>query len=35
MPAAAVHHATLVILAASTANVMSVEEMRARISRRD
>lgn len=35
MPAAAIHHATLVILAASTANVMSVEEMRARISRRD
>ena len=35
MPAAEVHHATLVILAASTANVMSVEEMRARISRRD
>ena len=32
MPAADVHHATLVILAASTANVMSVEEMRARIS---
>jgi len=35
MPAAEVHHATLVILAASTADVMSVEEMRARISRRD
>ena len=35
MPAAEVHHATLVILPASTANVMSVEEMRARISRRD
>src|ERR1700686_3123563 len=35
MPAADVHHATLVILAASTAHVMSVEEMRARISRRD
>jgi hypothetical protein len=35
MPAADVHHATLVILAASTAHVMSVEEMRVRISRRD
>ena len=35
MPAAEVHHATLVILAASTAGVMSVEEMRARISRRN
>ncbi len=35
MPAAEVHHATLVILAASTAHVMSVEDMRARISRRD
>ena len=34
MPAAEVHHASLVILAASTAHVMSVEEMRARISRR-
>jgi nicotinamidase-related amidase len=35
MPAAEVHRATLVILAASTAHVMSVEEMRARISSRD
>jgi nicotinamidase-related amidase len=35
MPAAEVHHATLVILAASTAHVMSVEDMRARIPRRD
>ena len=35
MPAAEVHHATLVILAASTAHVMSVEDMRGRISRRD
>jgi nicotinamidase-related amidase len=35
MPAAEVHDATLVILAASTAHVMSVEEMRARISRPD
>ena len=34
MPAAEVHHASLVILAASTAHVMSVEQMRARISRR-
>jgi len=34
MPAADVHHATLVILAASTAHVMSVEDMRARISSR-
>jgi biuret amidohydrolase len=33
MPAAQVHHATLVILAASTAHVMSVKDMRARISR--
>lgn len=33
MPAAEVHHATLVILAASTAHVMSVKDMRARISR--
>jgi nicotinamidase-related amidase len=32
MPAADVHHATLVILAASTAHVMSVEDMRKRIS---
>ena len=31
MPAAEVHHATLVILAASTAHVMSVEDLRARI----
>ena len=35
MPAAEVHDATLVILAASTAHVMSVEDMRARLSRRD
>src|SRR5438874_12744538 len=34
MPAAEVHHTTLVILAASTAHVMSVKDMRARISRR-
>jgi len=34
MPAAEVHHATLVILAASTAHVMSVKDMSARISRR-
>jgi ureidoacrylate peracid hydrolase len=34
MPAADVHHATLVILAASTAHVMSVEDMRTRISSR-
>src|SRR5438105_1674084 len=34
MPAAAVHHATLVILAASTAHVMSVKDMSTRISRR-
>jgi nicotinamidase-related amidase len=34
MPAAEVHHATLVILAASTAHVMSVEDMRVRILRR-
>jgi biuret amidohydrolase len=32
MPNADVHHATLVILAASTAHVMSVEEMQTRIS---
>jgi ureidoacrylate peracid hydrolase len=32
MPAAEVHGATLVILAASTAHVMSVEDMRARLS---
>src|SRR5689334_4097204 len=31
LPAAEVHHATLVILAASTAHVMSVQEMSARI----
>jgi biuret amidohydrolase len=35
MPAADVHHATLVILAASTAHVMSVKDMGARISRRE
>jgi len=35
MSNADVHHAMLVILAASTAHVMSVEEMKARISRRD
>ena len=35
MPAAEIHHATLVILAASTAQVMSVKEMSMRISRRD
>lgn len=34
MPAAEVHHATIVILAASTAHVMSVNEMRTRISGR-
>src|SRR4029077_10737610 len=33
MPAAEIHHATLVILAASTAHVMSVKNMSARISR--
>jgi len=33
MPAAEIHHATLVILAASTAQVMSVKDMSARISR--
>src|SRR5437588_2125877 len=33
MSNADVHHATLVILAASTAHVMSVEDMKARISR--
>jgi len=32
MPAAEVHHATIVILAASTAHVMSVDDMRTRIS---
>src|SRR4029077_9502110 len=35
MPAAEVPHATLVILAASTAHVMSVNDMKARISRRE
>ena len=35
MQAAEVHDATLVILAASTAHVMSIEDMRARISRRN
>jgi biuret amidohydrolase len=35
MPAADVHHATLVILAASTAHVMSVNDLKARIWRRD
>jgi len=35
MPAAEVHHATLVILAASTAQVMSVKDMSGRISRRE
>ena len=34
MPAAKVHHATIVILAASTAHVMSVDDMRTRISGR-
>src|SRR5258705_5824990 len=34
LPAAKIHHATLVILAASTAQVMSVKDMSARISRR-
>jgi biuret amidohydrolase len=34
MPAAEVHHATLVILAASTAHVMSVKDMQERIARR-
>jgi ureidoacrylate peracid hydrolase len=33
MPAAAVHHATLVVLAASTAHVMSVQDLRERLSR--
>src|SRR5712691_8463372 len=32
MPAAEIHHATLVILAASTAHVMSVDDMKTRIS---
>src|SRR5438270_7975882 len=35
MPAADVHHATLVILAASTANVMSVEDMKMRVMSHD
>jgi hypothetical protein len=35
MPAADVHHATLVILAASTAHVMAVEDMRTLILSRD
>jgi nicotinamidase-related amidase len=35
MPAGDVHHATLVILAASTAHVMAVEDMRTRILTRD
>jgi hypothetical protein len=35
MPAAEIHHATLVILAASTAQVMSVKDMSARISRHE
>ena len=35
MPNAQVHRATLVILAASTAHVMSVDDMQARISRRE
>jgi nicotinamidase-related amidase len=35
MPAADVHHATLVILAASTAHVMSVEHMRTRVTSGD
>jgi biuret amidohydrolase len=35
MPAADVHHATLVILAASTAHVMSVEDMRTRVASGD
>src|SRR5260370_14193512 len=34
MPAAEVHHATIVILAASTAHVMSVDDMRSRIGSR-
>jgi biuret amidohydrolase len=32
MPAAEIHHATIVILAASTAHVMSVDDMKTRIS---
>jgi nicotinamidase-related amidase len=35
MSAAEVHHATLVILAGFTAHVMSVDEMRTRVSRRE
>jgi ureidoacrylate peracid hydrolase len=35
MPAAAVHNATLAILAASTAHVMSVNDMKARVLRRE
>src|SRR5947208_5293579 len=35
LPAADVHHATLVILATSTAHVMPVEDMRTRISSRE
>src|SRR5437899_323355 len=35
MPATEVHHATLVILAASTAHVMSVKDMQERISRHE
>lgn len=35
MPAAELHHATLVILAASMAHVMSVEDMSARVLRLD
>jgi nicotinamidase-related amidase len=35
MPAADVHHATLVILAASTAHVMSVEDMKTRVTSGD
>lgn len=33
MPAAEVHHATLIVLAASTAHVMSVDDMKARFSK--
>ncbi len=35
MPAADVHHATLVILAASTAQVMSVEDMKRQLMSRE
>jgi biuret amidohydrolase len=35
MPAADIHDATQVILAASTAPVMSVNDLKARLSRRD